>query len=461
MIGKQVIHALAPLPGGNGHYLSTLHEMLSWLKQHPGSSRGAFVKWVISQYGTSLASVNNYYQTLLKLGVIHRTRSGPIRLTSLGIAALEAIGENKAILILDQLATSYSAFLDTLAILVEHNGLLTLDEIINRLQDGFPQWQSISQYQERVHWLLSLGCVEKIEGRRAYQVTAFGRAFYRRCTNPNPESGTHSEANEEAKLNTVSDLIRRMEEAALDSTRSHLFEDVLADVFQFLGFQVKKFGKTGNTDILVTALLGPESFSAVVDAKSRKDGRLQILEAYTLQEHREKHNAQYSVVVAQEFSLGKVIRQAEAANVTLMTVQFVRSWIELHAVSPLNVQYYRALFMESGLVKEFPSSVVIAVERHKRARELIITIIDFVQEVYKRNVNLAWSADQLYANLAVQLQSIRYTQPEVEEAIAFLAHPTIQAVILDSQGAIILGMDRSMLGNALHSLATRINGTEF
>jgi len=49
----------------------------------------------------------------------------------------------------------------------------------------------------------------------------------------------------------------------------------------------------------------------------------------------------------------------------------------------------------------------------------------------------------------------------VEEAIAFLAHPTIQAVILDSQGAIILGMDRSLLGNALHNLAKRINGTEF
>lgn len=68
------------------------------------------------------------------------------------------------------------------------------------------------------------------------------------------------------------------------------------------------------------------------------------LEIYTIQERLHNNQADYAVVIAGEFSGGKVIRHEEENGIVLIDVPLLVSWVMLHSETPVNSVFYREMF---------------------------------------------------------------------------------------------------------------------
>jgi len=255
-------------------------------------------------------------------------------------------------------------------------------------------------------------------------------------------------------------LVAELEKAATDSQSPEHLELAVAEAFEFLGFAVDQLGESGDTDVLVQANIGPESYVVIVDAKSRKAGKLQTLDAYTLHEHLRNNEADYAVVVAGSFAGGKVIRQARDNDVVLLSVPVLSTWLQLHSRTPLNLDEYRVMFTVPGLLDDPPAALISAADKRDQWAHLLVDLIELIQETYEHGLNQTLPSDQLFAMLVTRLRGVRYPKQQVQEAIALLTHPAIEAALGNGETGISLAMNRATLVQALRALADQIETAE-
>ena len=324
----ELIRSLWPLPGGNKRYLNTLDRIIKWAASVPEPTRDEFGAWLTSQYNATEKTVGGYLQVVLRLGALRSQRDGGLTLTPFGRQILEAEGDAKATLVIERLMRNYLAFPEVLAVYAQTDGPVHLKEMVEALQPRFPQWTSEAQFEYRALWLLSLGCLRQVRGRH-YEITELGKATSTQFPAPvgtlappsaQPETEQPAPTELATTMEKASRLATELEVAATDSQAPEHLERALAEAFEFLGFSVDQLGEPGDTDVLARADIGPGSYVVVVDAKARRDGKLQALDVLTLQEHLQNNEADYAVVVAGRFAGGKVIRHAKDNGIVLLSV---------------------------------------------------------------------------------------------------------------------------------------------
>jgi hypothetical protein len=69
-------------------------------------------------------------------------------------------------------------------------------------------------------------------------------------------------------------IIKRLQESQSKSDYPNEYELALTEAFDFLGFQAKTIGGKEDTDVLLTANIGKESYKVDVDGKTSKTGRI-------------------------------------------------------------------------------------------------------------------------------------------------------------------------------------------
>jgi len=466
----KLIQSLWPLPGGNKRYLNTLDRIVKWAASTPEPTRDKFSAWLTSQYNVSKGTVGGYLQVVLRLGALESQSDGRLALTPFGKQILEAEGEEaKARIVIERFMHDYLAFREVLAVYAQAGGPLHLKEMVETLRPQFPQWTSNAQFEYRALWLLSLGCLRQVRGRY-YEITELGKAIAAdfpalvEIRFPSPPSEEEAERRGAAQsaptTDEVSRLIAELEEAAVDSQAPDRLERAVAEAFEFLGFSVDQLGEPGETDVLVRANIGLESYSVVVDTKARRDGRLQNLEVYTLQEHRRNNEADYAVVVAGRFAGGKIIRHAKENDVVLLSVPLLSSWLQLHARTPLNLNEYRVMFSTPGLLDSLPAALKSAAEKRRHWGHLLVDLVELIRETYDHGLNQPLPSDQLFTMLVTRLRGVRYSRQEVREATALLTHPAIGAALHEDEKRISLAMNRHTLARTLRALADQIETIE-
>lgn len=440
MAQKDTIGSLAPLPGGNSNYLHTLHIMIGWLDAHPQVQRERFVAWVVEYFGTGAATVSNYLQTLTRLGVIHPLRSKKlVELTEQGRMLLHASDDERRQRIIAHLLARYTGLPETLALFGKADEPVTLDEVVATLRPDYPKWNTESPFQERIHWLLSLDCVEQIEGQRAYSITPLGFSAY--------DAADGAEAPQTVDL----PLPERLR-AAANSSDGQSFEAVVGEAFTRLGFTVQALGGAGDTDMLVYGWLGPATFSAIVETKARTSGRVDHLDFYALAEHQGRHSANYSLVVAADFARGRVARGAEEAGIGLLKVDVLAELVERHRHLPLSRAEYHSLFACAGLIDTIPQAVQQAIHHRENGLTLLNEVIAQVRESQHPGLNLQWSPNQLYNLLALQNRSVRYSLDAIEAACSLLTHPLVAGAV-DNGDQFTLAMSDADIAQTLRRLA--------
>jgi Mrr N-terminal domain/Restriction endonuclease len=163
--------------------------------------------------------------------------------------------------------------------------------------------------------------------------------------------------------NTLSYQLRMTANSGQDPTA---FEEALAGAFRVLGFDAIKIGGRGDTDIRVTAPLGKQQYIAIVDAKSSRTGKVPdtALHDASLHDHREKHQADYVMVVAPGFSRGNTLTHAEREHVVLMEVESFLAILEMHEHTPLSLYTLRNMFIRPGLYGAPPRVAGIFVQKY-------------------------------------------------------------------------------------------------
>ena len=121
-----------------------------------------------------------------------------------------------------------------------------------------------------------------------------------------------------------------------------------------MGLRATRLGGSGKTDVLVHIPGSPKiSFSIAVDAKSTAAGSVpdSQIDFDTLEEHRKKHNADYSMVIGCAFQNECLIKRAREHGVFLLCVDDFETLIKRHLEVPIKLSLYRKIFEKGGIAE--------------------------------------------------------------------------------------------------------------
>lgn len=102
------------------------------------------------------------------------------------------------------------------------------------------------------------------------------------------------------------------------------FEEEIAAVFRLMGFQAKRVGGSGDTDVIVKWKDDEgKAFTAIIDAKSRNTGMVSHndISDVAIETHRDKNNADYVAIMGHAFSGDTIRNHALKKNFSLVTAE--------------------------------------------------------------------------------------------------------------------------------------------
>lgn len=145
-------------------------------------------------------------------------------------------------------------------------------------------------------------------------------------------------------------ITKRLQETQFKSDSPTDFEEAIRDAYDFLGFEAELIGGKGDTDVLLTANIGQESFKVDIDGKTKKSGKItdQQIDWISLRDHKEKNNADFVVVVGRSFSGGNLDKRADEYQVSLLKTEDLIKLVEAHAKFPFTLSELKDLFAGKG-----------------------------------------------------------------------------------------------------------------
>jgi hypothetical protein len=443
------------IPGGKGKYLDTLVEFLSWLQPQPMTTREDASTWFGERFNGAKSEF--YLPVIRDLGLIEmeKGRKGQIRITPTGAGILKSSRGEQSRTISEQLLSRFVANREILGTYAASREPLSVQVVHERLKPRFPTWTTFYQIDYRVCWMASAGLLRPVSGR-IYTITDLGTEFSRKYPF---DAGPTPPDSEEVKPGSVAALIEELRGASTDSGHPDRFEAVLSRAFEMLGFSAKQLGAAGDTDVLVDALAGDQTYSVVVDAKARGSGKVDQLEVLSLKDHQALNRAEYAIVVAGSFAGGKVAGHAQEQAVTLLPLKVLESWIRLHDSWPQDVLVYRSLFTIKGLVEELPNEILRVTNDRKRWGKLLADIVDLFVDTYENGLREPLLAREIFRMLVTSKRGVHYPEKDVAGVLDLLSHPVIGALSKRETGY-ILAMSRETLALRLRRLAEEVESSD-
>jgi hypothetical protein len=150
----------------------------------------------------------------------------------------------------------------------------------------------------------------------------------------------------------VEDIVKSLERNQFMSESPTKFEEAIKDAFVFLGFEGELIGGKGDTDVLLTANIGHESFKVNIDGKTSKSKIIPCtqIDFLALKDHKTKNDVDFVVVVGPNFSGGNLEKRANDYNVSLLKTDGLIKLIFAHAKFPFTLLELKDLFAECGSI---------------------------------------------------------------------------------------------------------------
>lgn len=340
-----------PMPGGYSAYLQSLKQVCSWVDEQSVSSE-ELTNWMLDRFEISESSARLMEAFLRRAGLIDLD-SGILSLSDLMRRWLSKGDDHIPVAVL------HSRIRFVGEMLAELREPKSTQELLGAARRYGLAWNTATKIHERRGWLQSAGLVEPANGRLV--ITAAGISLLSQLMPPEGKTPTlldlapddHAKAGDEALPAETEQLASELEDAATDSTNPVRFEKAVARAFAFLGFVARQLGGLGKTDVLVTAPLGKDqSYRVAVDAKTTSSGSLKDpqVDWPTLQEHRDKHDAKYSMLVAPNPSGQRLVERARDFSVSVLSSEQLATLCRQHAHAPLSLVEYEHVFRAPGEV---------------------------------------------------------------------------------------------------------------
>ena len=258
---------------------------------------------------------------------------------------------------------------------------------------------------------------------------------------------------------SIAELVDRIVSASTDSNCPRWFEEVVRDAFEFLGFDAQLLGGSGKTDVLLRAPIGRKaSYTAAVDAKTAGSGSLgdHQVDWITLQEHRDMHQTDFSVLIGPNPRGTRLFERAAAQRVSVLSAKQLADLCNSHSARPLGLVDYKSVLASAG-----QADLSHVTQRSADAERLLVLtrwLVSAIREEADRFDSA--SARDLYRRLARDEPAIESSEAEIHGLLEWLASPLIGAIQGNPDKSYVPACSPEVVAERLRVLKARLVGQQ-
>lgn len=256
---------------------------------------------------------------------------------------------------------------------------------------------------------------------------------------------------------TLEEIIQNLNDTQNKSDVPTEYEIALTDAFRFLGFQAKTIGGKGDTDVLLTANIGKESYKVDVDGKTSKNEKISDSQInwLSLKDHKEKNNSNFVVVAGPGFAGGNLEKRANEHNVSLLTTAELIKVLEAHSKYPFTLLELKDLFAEAGYLTEQVDDLLSQNLVRRSFLEKFKTIIEEIEKL--QNTSVGYFTFESLAGRE-KIQEIEIELEDIENIIQLLRIPFINAISEIDKNKFVFTLEKRDLSNTFFQISQLING---
>lgn len=268
---------------------------------------------------------------------------------------------------------------------------------------------------------------------------------------------TVSRVEEFTSSTEIKAIIERLRSSQFKSESYTEFEAALKDSFNFLGFEAELIGGSGDTDVLLVANIGRESFKINVDGKTSKSGKItdRQIDWISLRDHKNKRKADFVVVVGPDFAGGNLRARAEEYSISLLKTENLIKLLEAHSKFPFTLTELRDLFTESG---DISSQIEDLLAQNTSRRNLLEQFRIIIEEMQSLQDRLGYFT---YESLAgrEKIEELEINSDDIDYIIRLLKLPFINGVKEIEENKYILTMKIKDIANIFYQISDLLTGS--
>lgn len=333
------------IPGDMSDFKNTIVEYLNLIQS--GANYSAIKTYAMTNYGIAESSVRSFMTTLVNANLIERKTDILFTLTDMAKMWLDTGG------MIELICCIHQNFLFVFELLNELNRkALGFKELaaIGKVSYGLDK-ANIDEIRKRITIFKSAKLVRNVSLDK-FIITKRGQLLLEQFEIQERRGEEIEKDGKGISLTEKDSLFTELRLSCKDSMNPDRFEWAIKSAFEALGFKATRLGGSGKTDVLIHTPGSPKiSFSVAVDAKSTAAGSVpdSQIDFDTLEEHRKKHNADYSMVIGCAFQNERLIKRATEHGVVLMGVDDFETLIRRHLEVPIKLSLYRKIFEKAGI----------------------------------------------------------------------------------------------------------------
>jgi len=263
---------------------------------------------------------------------------------------------------------------------------------------------------------------------------------------------THEEKDETIKISLGANLIiTYLKESQFKSDSPTDFEEAIKDAFNFLGFEGELIGGKGDTDVLLTANIGQESFKVNVDGKTSKSGKIidRQIDWISLRDHKKKNKADFVVVIGPSFSGGNLEERANEYDVSLLKTENLIKLVEAHSKFPFTLTELKDLFTSKG---DRSSQLEDLLTQNLSRRNLLEQFRVIIEEMQSLQDRLGYFTFDSLAGRE-KIEELEIEPEDIEYIISLLKLPFINGVKEISENRYILTIKTKDIANIFQQIS--------
>lgn len=251
---------------------------------------------------------------------------------------------------------------------------------------------------------------------------------------------------------TKEEIIEKLNESQNKSDAPDEFEIALTDAFNFLGFKAKTIGGKGDTDVLLTANIGKESYKVDVDGKTSKKDIIQDAQINwpSLKDHKFKNNSDFVVVIGPGFAGGNLEKRAKDFEIGLLTTNELVKIVEAHSKYPFTLLELKDLFAEFGSLSEQVNDLISQNQTRREFLEKFKTIIEEIEKL--QNTRLGYFTFESLAGRE-KIQELEIELEDIEHVIQLLKIPFINAIKEIEPNKFVFTLEKKDLSNTFFQIS--------
>ena len=256
---------------------------------------------------------------------------------------------------------------------------------------------------------------------------------------------------------TLEEIIQNLKDTQNKSDAPTEYEIVLTDAFRFLGFQAKTIGGRGDTDVLLTANIGKQSYKVDLDGKTSKNEKISDAQInwLSLKEHKEKNNSNFVVVAGPGFAGGNLEKRAKKYDVSLLTTDELIKILEAHSKYPFTLLELKDLFAEAGYLTNRVEDLLTQNHVTRSFLEKFNTIIEEIEKL--QNTRLGYFTFESLAGRE-KIQELEIELEDIENIIQLLRIPFINAIVEVDKNNFVFTLEKRDLSNTFFQISQLISG---